>query len=126
MAMDGAPTAVKLSCRVGALSPLPLNPEPAMNAMRIAALLVPVLLAACAAREERQVEVYDTDSRKVVTMTEKAAEAADVKVCTKEYELGSRFPVTTCLTPAQAAQRKEDAKDDQDLLLRRQAIPPNQ
>lgn len=97
-----------------------------MNSMRFAALTSTLLIAACAAREERQVEVYDSDQRKVVTMTEQAAEAADAKVCTKEYEIGSRFPVTTCVTPAQAAQRKLDAKDDQDLLLRRQAIPPNQ
>lgn len=82
-----------------------------------------VWLAACAPKQVKTVEVYDTDHREFVTMTDAEAEAADAMICTKTYVTGSRFPVTSCLPREQALQRKRDAKDDQDMLLRRQMIP---
>ena len=86
-------------------------------------LVLLAFLAGCATPDQK-VEVYNTDSANTESMTERQANAADARVCTKEYVVGSRFPVTTCLTKEQAEQRKLAAKDDQDLLMRRQAIPP--
>lgn len=96
-----------------------------MKSLRCGAIGLVVLatLAGCAARDQK-VEVYNTDSGNTVSMTDRQANAADARVCTKEYVVGSRFPVTTCLTKEQAEQRKFAAKDDQDMLMRRQAIPP--
>lgn len=85
-----------------------------------------VLLGACAGRPDKTVDVYDTDTGKTVAMTEKAADDAEARTYTKEHVVGTRFPVTTCLTREQAEQRRQASKDDQDLLQRRQAIPPNQ
>lgn len=96
-----------------------------MKSLRCSAVGLVLLasLAGCATPDQK-VEVYNTDSANTVSMTERQANAADARVCTKEYVVGSRFPVTTCLTKEQAEQRKFAAKDDQDMLMRRQAIPP--
>ena len=76
-----------------------------------------LLTGACSPRPA--IQVLNTDTREVVSLTPNEARDADAKVCTKEAVVGSRFPVTQCATQAERDARRRLAQEDAESRTRR-------
>lgn len=78
-------------------------------------------MAACTPRPP--IEVINTDTNEVVSLTPNQARDAEARVCTKEKIVGTRFPVTQCTTKEERDARRRQAQEDHDSRQRRTQIP---
>lgn len=78
-------------------------------------------IAACTPRPA--VQVLNTDTREVVSLTPNQARDAEARVCTKEKVVGTRFPVTQCSTQEERDARRRQAQEDHDQRQRKTQIP---
>ncbi|WP_293373464.1 hypothetical protein [Nevskia sp.] len=94
-----------------------------MKSVMLSGLVAAVSLSMAACTARPPIEVINTDTQEVVSLTPNQARDAEARVCTKEKIVGTRFPVTQCTTQEERDARRRQAQEDHDQRQRRTQIP---
>jgi len=93
--------------------------EQVMKSVTLPCLVAAAALSTAACTPLPAIQVLNTDTREVVSLTPNEARDANARVCTKETVVGTRFPVTQCATQAERDARRRLAQEDADSRQRR-------